>query len=207
MAYIIALTGGIGSGKSTAANTFALHGGSIVDSDVIAKQVVEPGTSALAKIAAYFGKEVLLANGALNRLMIRDKIFSKPASKIWINQLLHPLIHQESRRQLSQITSPYALWVVPLLVENGWQNYANRVLVIDVSTEIQLSRAVARDGFIYKKQIENILLTQATRAERLAIADDIIDNSGDTIEVERLASSLHYRYLELASSLYDTIES
>ena len=115
MAYIVALTGSIGSGKSTVANAFARHGVAVVDADVIARQVVEPGTPALAKIAERFGNEILLASGALNRAVLRQRIFSQPDGKIWLNQLLHPLIRQETQRQLAQATSPYALWVVPLL--------------------------------------------------------------------------------------------
>ncbi|QLH63758.1 dephospho-CoA kinase [Serratia symbiotica] len=199
MAYIVALTGGIGSGKSTVANAFARHGVAVVDADVIARQVVEPGTPALAKIAERFGNEILLASGALNRAVLRQRIFSQPDGKIWLNQLLHPLIRQETQRQLAQATSPYALWVVPLLVENGLQDRADRVLVIDVNTETQRARTVARDG-ISRQQVQDILSAQATREQRLAIADDIIDNSGIALEIELSVDALHRRYLELAAS-------
>ncbi|NIH11644.1 MAG: dephospho-CoA kinase [Serratia symbiotica] len=199
MAYIVALTGGIGSGKSTVANAFARHGVAVVDADVIARQVVEPGNPALAKIAERFGNEILLASGALNRAVLRQRIFSQPDGKIWLNQLLHPLIRQETQRQLAQATSPYALWVVPLLVENGLQDRADRVLVIDVNTETQRARTVARDG-ISRQQVQDILSAQATREQRLAIADDIIDNSGIALEIELSVDALHRRYLELAAS-------
>ncbi|NIH15440.1 dephospho-CoA kinase [Serratia symbiotica] len=199
MAYIVALTGSIGSGKSTVANTFARHGVAVVDADVIAQQVVKLGTPALAKIAERFGNEILLASGALNRTVLRQRIFSQPDGKIWLNQLLHPLIRQETQRQLAQATSPYALWVVPLLVENSLQDRADRVLVIDVNTETQLARTVARDG-ISRQQVQDILSAQATREQRLAIADDIIDNSGIALEIELLVDALHRRYLELAAS-------
>ncbi|MBF1994265.1 dephospho-CoA kinase [Serratia symbiotica] len=199
MAYIVALTGGIGSGKSTVANAFARHGVAVVDADVIARQVVEPGTPALAKIAERFGNEILLASGALNRAVLRQRIFSQPDGKIWLNQLLHPLIRQETQRQLAQATSPYALWVVPLLVENGLQDRADRVLVIDVNTETQRARTVARDG-ISRQQVQDILSAQATREQRLTIADDIIDNSGIALEIELSVDALHRRYLELAAS-------
>jgi len=199
MAYIVALTGGIGSGKSTVANAFARHGVAIVDADVIARQVVEPGTPALAKIAERFGNEILLASGALNRTMLRQRIFSQPDGKIWLNQLLHILIYQETQHQLAQANSRYALWVVPLLVENGLQDRADRVLVIDVNTETQLARTVARDG-ISRQQVQDILFAQATRQQRIAIADDIIDNSGVALEIELSVDVLHRRYLELAAS-------
>lgn len=177
MAYIVALTGGIGSGKTTVANAFARHGATLVDADVIARQVVEPGTPALAAIAERFGNEMLLPDGALNRAALRQRIFSHPDDKTWLNQLLHPLIHRETQRQLAQATSPYALWVVPLLVENGLQDRADRVLVIDVDAETQLARTIARDG-VSREQAQSILAAQATRRQRLAVADDIIDNSG-----------------------------
>lgn len=199
MAYIVALTGGIGSGKSTVANAFTRHGVAVVDADVIARQVVAPGTPALAKIAERFGNEILLASGALNRAVLRQRIFSQPDGKIWLNQLLHPLIRQETQCQLAHATSPYALWVVPLLVENGLQDRADRVLVIDVNTETQRARTVARDG-ISRQQVQNILSAQATREQRLAIADDIIDNSGIALEIELSVDALHRRYLELAAS-------
>jgi dephospho-CoA kinase len=121
MAYIVALTGGIGSGKSTVADAFARHGVMVVDADIIARQVVEPGAPALAAIVERFGNEMLQSDGRLNRAALRQRIFSNPDEKRWLNQLLHPLIHQETQRQLAQVTSPYALWVVPLLVENNLQ--------------------------------------------------------------------------------------
>lgn len=119
MTYIVALTGGIGSGKSTVANAFANLGVPLVDADIIARQVVEPGTSALAAIASRYGENILQQDGSLNRAALRQKIFSEQQEKAWLNSLLHPLIQQETQRQLAGIDQPYALWVVPLLVENG----------------------------------------------------------------------------------------
>lgn len=199
MAYIVALTGGIGSGKTTVANAFARHGATLVDADVIARQVVEPGTPALTAIAERFGNEMLLPDGALNRAALRQRIFSHPDDKTWLNQLLHPLIHRETQRQLAQATSPYALWVVPLLVENGLQDRADRVLVIDVDAETQLARTIARDG-VSREQAQSILAAQATRRQRLAVADDIIDNSGAAQRIEPQVAALHRRYLELAAT-------
>ncbi|MGB8666315.1 MAG: dephospho-CoA kinase [Serratia inhibens] len=199
MAYIVALTGGIGSGKSTVADAFARHGVEIVDADVIARQVVEPGTPALAAIAERFGNEMLLTDGTLNRSALRQRIFSNPDEKRWLNQLLHPLIHQETQRRLAQVASPYALWVVPLLVENNLQARADRVLVVDVDSETQLARTVTRDG-INRQQAQNIMSAQATREQRLAVADDIIDNSGTAQGIEPFVAALHRRYLELAVS-------
>ncbi|NUA43555.1 Dephospho-CoA kinase [Dickeya solani] len=132
MAYIVALTGGIGSGKSTVAQGFATLGATIVDADVIARQVVAPGQPALTAIVEYFGLEILQPDGALNRSALRERIFSSPEDKRWLNALLHPLIQQETRRQLAAVTTPYALWVVPLLVENQLQGQAQRILVVDI---------------------------------------------------------------------------
>lgn len=199
MTYIVALTGGIGSGKSTVADAFARHGVMVVDADVIARQVVEPGAPALAAIVERFGNEMLQTDGTLNRAALRQRIFSNPDEKSWLNQLLHPLIHLETQRQLAQVTSPYALWVVPLLVENNLQARADRVLVVDVDSETQLARTIARDG-ISRQQAQNILSAQVTREQRLAAADDIIDNSGTAQGIEPLVAALHRRYLELAAS-------
>lgn len=199
MGYIVALTGGIGSGKSTVADAFARFGVAIVDADVIARQVVEPGTPALAAITAHFGNEMLQGDGSLNRPALRQRIFSNPDEKRWLNQLLHPIIHQETQRQLAKATSPYALWVIPLLVENGLQDRADRVLVVDVDSKTQLARTMARDG-ISRQQALNILSAQATREQRLAIADDIIDNNGTAQDIEPYVATLHRRYLELATS-------
>ncbi|GAA3588176.1 dephospho-CoA kinase [Gibbsiella greigii] len=199
MAYIVALTGGIGSGKTTVANAFARFGATIVDADVIARQVVEPGTPALATIAAHFGNEILQANGSLDRARLRQLIFNHPAEKAWLNQLLHPLIHQETQRQLALASRPYALWVVPLLVENDLHTRADRVLVVDADRETQLARTMARDGSS-REQALNILSAQATRHQRLAVADDVIDNSGNLRDIEPAVALLHQRYLELAAS-------
>ncbi|AJI95058.1 dephospho-CoA kinase [Yersinia ruckeri] len=198
MTYIVALTGGIGSGKSTVANAFANLGVSLVDADVIARQVVEPGTPALNEIKSRYGQNILLTDGCLNRSVLREKIFHDPQEKNWLNALLHPLIQQETQRQLAMIEAPYALWVIPLLVENNLSNKANRVLVVDVAPEIQLKRTMARDG-ISRQQAEHILASQVSRQQRLASADDIIDNSGDPSTIPPLVASLHHRYLRLAT--------
>lgn len=199
MSYTVALTGGIGSGKSTVANAFAGYGVEIIDADVIARQVVEPGQPALNKIAARFGPAILQADGTLNRAALRQTIFNSPADKNWLNQLLHPLIQAETRRQLQAARSPWCLWVVPLLVENRLEKQADRVLVVDVDPAIQLARTIARDQ-ISREQAEKIIAAQATRAARLAVADDIIENSGQPHEVLPLVAELNQRYLALAQA-------
>lgn len=198
MGYTVALTGGIGSGKTTVANAFSRCGVNVVDADIIARQVVEPGTPALTTIAARFGNEIIHPDGTLNRRLLRERIFSSPEDKTWLNALLHPLIHQETQRQIAQATSPYVLWVVPLLVENQLQNRADRVLVIDVSPETQISRTMQRDG-VTREHAEHILAAQATREARLAVADDIIDNNGAPDAVASDVARLHAAYLHYAS--------
>jgi dephospho-CoA kinase len=199
MPYTVALTGGIGSGKSTVAQAFAHYGIDIIDADVIARQVVTPGRPALAAITARFGSPILHADGTLNRPALRQKIFSSPAEKAWLDRLLHPLIHAETRRQIAAARSPWCLWVVPLLVENRLEKLADRVLVVDVDPRVQIERTMVRDG-ITREQAENILAAQATRAARLAVADDIIENSGQPDEVLPLVAELHQRYLTLAAA-------
>ncbi|MGE9550951.1 dephospho-CoA kinase [Erwinia amylovora] len=199
MRYTVALTGGIGSGKTTIANAFAARGVDIVDADIIARQVVEPGQPALAAIYDKFGEDVLQKDGTLNRAALRQRIFSSPQDKAWLNALLHPLIHAETRRQLTLTQSTWCLWVVPLLVENNLQHQANRVLVVDVDRDTQLTRTMARDG-IGREQAEHILAAQATREQRLAVADDIIDNGGSPDDVAARVALLDQRYRQLAGA-------
>ncbi|MCA6925504.1 dephospho-CoA kinase [Pectobacterium versatile] len=202
MTYIVALTGGIGSGKSTVADEFATLGATIVDADIIARQVVEPGKPALDAIRLRFGDAMLNTDGSLNRAALRQRIFSSPEEKQWLNNLLHPLIHQETQARFQSASAPYILWVVPLLVENGLQQRAQRILVVDVDKETQLARTLTRDG-ISRQQAENILAAQATREQRLAYADDIIDNSRCPNELAPQVAELHRQYLELAASAAD----
>ncbi|WP_297118575.1 dephospho-CoA kinase [uncultured Enterobacter sp.] len=198
MGYIVALTGGIGSGKSTVADAFYRLGITIVDADVIARQVVEPHTPALQAIEAHFGHTILNDDGTLNRRRLREYIFSDSSEKDWLNSLLHPIIHQETQRQIAASTSPYCLWVVPLLVENQLHRKANRVLVIDVSPETQIRRTMARDG-VSREHAEQILAAQATRDARLAVADDVIDNNGAPDAIASDVARLHEQYLTFAA--------
>ena len=198
MGYIVALTGGIGSGKSTVAQAFARLGITIIDADIIARQVVEPNTPALKAIENHFGPAIISADGTLNRRKLRECIFSDSAEKLWLNALLHPIIHQETQRQIAAARSPYVLWVVPLLVENQLHNKADRVLVIDVSPETQIQRTVTRDR-VSREQAEQILAAQATRAQRLAVADDVIDNNGAPDAIASDVARLHEQYLTFAA--------
>ncbi|MDM2935741.1 dephospho-CoA kinase [Citrobacter sp. Cu233] len=198
MRYTVALTGGIGSGKSTVANAFADLGINVIDADIIARQVVERGTPALQAIANHFGSDVIAADGSLQRRILRERIFSDPDEKKWLNALLHPLIQQETQRQFQQATSPYLLWVVPLLVENALYKKADRILVVDVTPETQLRRTMQRDD-VTREHVEQILAAQATREARLAVADDVIDNNGAPDAIVSDVAHLHARYLQFAS--------
>ena len=198
MRYTVALTGGIGSGKSTVANAFADLGINVIDADIIARQVVERGMPALQAIAEHFGSDVIAADGSLQRRILRERIFSDPDEKKWLNALLHPLIQQETQRQFQQATSPYLLWVVPLLVENALYKKADRVLVVDVTPETQLRRTMQRDD-VTREHVEQILAAQATREARLAVADDVIDNNGAPDAIVSDVARLHALYLQFAS--------
>jgi dephospho-CoA kinase len=200
MRYTVALTGGIGSGKTTIANAFADRGVDIVDADVIARQVVEPGQPALAAICQRFGADVMQSDGSLDRKALRQRIFTSGEDKTWLNALLHPLIQAETRRQLALTHSVWCLWVVPLLVENNLQHLANRVLVVDVDRETQLRRTIARDG-ISREQAEHILAAQVSREQRLAVADDIIDNGGSPESVTARVALLDQQYRQLAGAI------
>ncbi|CAK6496363.1 Dephospho-CoA kinase [Pantoea sp. Nvir] len=202
MPYTVALTGGIGSGKSTIANAFAALGVPIIDADVIAREVVEPGSAALQRIAERHGERILTEQGALNRPRLREIIFQSPDEKAWLNNLLHPLINARTQQLKALSTAPYVLWVVPLLVENGLQHQADRVLVVDVDESTQLRRTIQRDG-IDRQQAQNILSAQATRSARLAVADDVINNSGTPDEALPQVAALHQRYLALAATQQD----
>lgn len=199
MAYTVALTGGIGSGKSTVADAFARLGVPLVDADVIARQLVAPSSPVLAQIVAHFGAALLQADGQLDRAALRQIIFTHPSEKAWLDALLHPQIQAETRHQLAHISAPYALWVVPLLVENRLTTQADRILVVDLPIEQQLARTQARDG-VSREQAQRILAAQATRQQRLAWADDIIDNSGSAEALIPQVAALHRHYLALAQA-------
>ncbi|WP_159565284.1 dephospho-CoA kinase [Budvicia diplopodorum] len=197
MSYIVALTGGIGSGKSTVSDEFSRLGVPVIDADIIAREVVEPGTVALQAIAQHFGVSMIQPDGKLDRKRLRAHIFSHPDEKQWLNNLLHPLIQQETRRKMAAIKAPYILWAVPLLVENNLCSRANRILVVDVSTETQLQRTMARDGSS-QHQAEQIIAAQSSRQARLLQADDVINNDGSSAELINQIEHLHQKYLTLA---------
>ena len=200
MALVIGLTGGIASGKTTVANLFQQEFGiEIVDADIVAREVVEPGTDGLKAITNRFGEQILDDLGNLNRSKLRDVIFSQPEQKEWLNNLLHPMIRREMLKQLDDVQSAYALLVIPLMVENGLQSLADKVLVVDVDKETQLQRTVVRDK-VNQSQVEAILASQATREQRLAIADYVIKNNATNEKLLPQITELHQKFLEICSA-------
>ncbi|PVX38808.1 dephospho-CoA kinase [Pasteurella langaaensis DSM 22999] len=201
MNYIVGLTGGIGSGKSTIAEFFAELGVPIVDADVVARQVVEKGSPLLAQIADHFGNQILTEAGELNRTALRALIFGNENEKNWLNALLHPAIRQAMLAQLQAQTAAYTLFVVPLLIENKLTALCDRILVIDVSEQTQLKRASLRDQN-NQKLIQQIMDAQVNRATRLSYADDVINNDGEIAQTRDLLRQkvleLHHTYLALA---------
>jgi dephospho-CoA kinase len=194
--WILGLTGGIGSGKSAAAQCFVDLGIHLVDADNAARWVVEPGRPALAKIAEHFGADVLQADGTLDRAALRELIFKDPQQRVWLEGLLHPLIREEIRQYLARAESPYAILVSPLLLETSQHQMVQRVLVIDVPEAVQIERTVLRDK-TNEAQVRAILEAQASREERLSRADDVIVNDRDPAWLKSEVERLHHFYLTL----------
>jgi dephospho-CoA kinase len=199
--FRVGLTGGIASGKSTVASLFAALGVPIIDTDVIAREVVAPGTSLLARIAEKLGPGVLAEDGSLNRSRVRDLVFSDPAARVALEALTHPAIRAEMERQADATAAAYSMLAIPLLVEKGSRSVVDRVLVVDCDEELQIRRLQARDGSTLD-QARAILAAQATREARLAAADDVIRNDGDLHALRDQVATLHARYLELAFTVY-----
>lgn len=201
MSYVVGLTGGIGSGKSTVADLFATLDVPVIDADIVARQVVEKGSPLLAQIATYFGEDVLTESQELDRAKLRQIVFADENKKNWLNNLLHPAIRTEMLNQLAQSQASYVLWVVPLLIENKLTAFCDRVLVVDVEPEIQLERATKRDKSKVET-IKNIMQAQVSRTERLSHADDIIENNlpleQGLLRIKQQVTELDQHYLELA---------
>ena len=201
MAYIVGLTGGIGSGKSTIADLFMELGVPVVDADEVSRRLVEKGSPLLSKIATHFGADILTNCGELNRSKLREIIFNRPEQKNWLNALLHPAINEEMQRQLQAQQAPYVLFVVPLLIENNLMSLCDRILIIDVSPQTQLERATKRDKN-QRELIQQIMNSQVSREKRLTFADDIINNDEDFAQngdrIKQKVLELHHRYLQLA---------
>lgn len=194
---IIGLTGGIGSGKSEVSRRFEQLGITVVDADIVAREVVNIGSVALSAISAHFGQDILNADGSLNRAKLRSRIFENPDEKHWLENLLHPIIRKEIVTQLAQSKTPYSILSSPLLLETKQNELVNRVLVIDATENMQIERASTRDTN-NKDQIQKIMATQINRTERCKKADDIIENHGDLNELDLAVKKLHAFYLQLA---------
>lgn len=200
--YVIGISGGIGSGKTTVTDLFAKYAIDVIDADVIARQVVEPGSDALTAIVDKLGSSVLdnsagSSSGTLDRAKLRTLVFNDSEIKNWLNQLLHPAIRQQMLLQTQQAKSSYCLLSVPLLVENKLYEQVNRVVIVDVDEKTQLQRTLLRDK-TNEQQIRAIMRAQATRQQRLAVADDVIDNNGKAEDLVKQVTQLHRHYLQLA---------
>ena len=194
---VIGLTGGIASGKSTAAARLAALGVPVIDTDVIARELVAPGQPALARIVERFGAEMLDEEGALRRARLRERVFADAAARRDLEILLHPLIRKESHRRIARLQAPYCIWVIPLLRETGARSDLDRVLLIDCPEAVQRQRVSERDG-LEEAMLDGILAAQATRAQRRAIADDVILNDGTQEALLRAVDQYHTAYLALA---------
>lgn len=197
--FVLGLTGGIGSGKSAVAACFKKYGIKVVDADIAARKVVEPGMPALQAIAEHFGEHVLQTDGTLDRTALRSIVFNDALQRQWLEQLLHPAIGEWIASEIASATSAYVILESPLLLETEQRKSTQRTLVVDVSKELQIERATARDDNS-REQIEAIIAAQLPRKERLARADDVIDNSGSLADLESAVDTLHQQYLTIAAT-------
>jgi len=198
--FSIGLTGGIGSGKTTVANLFGERGASIIDTDLIAHALTAPGGAAIEAIRRTFGDTFIAADGAMDRARMRAHVFADPTARQQLEAILHPLIRAETADAAATATGSYLIFVVPLLVESRqWVGRTSRILVVDCSEEIQIKRVMQRNGMA-QSQVEAIMQAQASRTERLAVADDVIENNLDNSHLIRQIEQLHQAYLAMAKS-------
>lgn len=195
---VVGLTGGIASGKSLVGAMFLKLGAALVDTDVVARDVVAPGEPGLAAVAAEFGPSVLLPTGELDRRAMRSLVFADDGKRRRLEALLHPLIRSRTRAKLAELETPYGLVAVPLLVETDFGEIVDRILVVDAPESVQLERLMRRDA-IPKAEALAMLRAQVDRAKRLKAAHDVIDNSGTIDATRRQVESLHRSYLDLAA--------
>lgn len=195
--FTVALTGGIASGKTLVSDEFKKLNVAIIDADIIAHQVVQAGWPALLEIKKAFGPGILGKDGQLRRRKLRELIFTNPTARTKLESILHPIIRDEIKQSILAVKAPYCIVVIPLLVEGGSYPMVNRILVVDVDTKTQISRLMARDDS-NRQQAEQALASQANRQQRLAIADDVLENSGGIDEVRAKVAHLHQRYLKMA---------
>lgn len=199
-AYVVGLTGGIGSGKTTVTDLFATHGVAIVDTDLISHRLTGPGGAAMPDIAAAFGNAVALSDGALDRAAMRRIVFADGQARQRLEGILHPMILAQAAAEVAAADSPYAVVAVPLLVEGGrWRERCDRVLVVDCEETTQIRRVMARSR-LDEAEVRRILAAQADRATRLKAADDVVDNDGDLAQLAVAVAALHQRYLTFAAA-------
>jgi dephospho-CoA kinase len=197
--YAVGVTGGIGCGKSSAAKIFAAHGAAVIDTDDIAHRLTAAGQPALLAIGRQFGKQFLLPGGGLDRAGMRRLVFSDSRAKARLEAILHPLIKERVQQALAACAAPYALVVVPLLLESGaYREWLQRILVIDCEEAQQIERTMARSG-LSEDEVRAIMAHQVSRAERLRQADDVLSNSGSLAQLRRQIALLHEEYLRFAA--------
>lgn len=197
--FSVGLTGGIGSGKTTVADMLAARGATVIDTDRIAHQLAAPGGLAIPEIRAQFGEAFLAADSAMDRAKMREYVFAEPGAKARLEAILHPLIRIEAERAAEQAQGAYLVFVVPLLVESEtWRQRVSRVLVVDCPEQVQIQRVISRSG-LSEPQVRAIMAAQASRQERLAAADDVINNDGDTLALVPQVDRLHAFYASLAA--------
>jgi dephospho-CoA kinase len=200
MSFVVGLTGGIGSGKSAAAAEFGRLGAAVVDTDAIAHELTEAGGMAIPEIRRLFGTAAIEASGAMDRGKMRARVFADPGAKQALEALLHPLIREESRKRIAAARAPYVIHVVPLLVESpDYRSRVDRVLVIDAPEALQVERVLKRSG-LPEAEVRAIVASQATRAQRLAAADDVIENRGTIDALREQVAALHRKYLEYSQA-------
>ena len=198
--YIVGLTGGIGSGKSAATAHFAALGASVVDTDLIAHALTAPGGAAIEAIRRTFGADMLTPDASLDRAAMRALAFQRPAARRQLEAILHPMIRDESAQQCREASGPYVVLAVPLLIESGtYRERCNRICVVDCPEALQVARVRQRNA-LREEQVRSIMAAQASRAQRLAAADDVIDNSGTLAELEAQVERLHAAYLAAADA-------
>lgn len=199
--FVIALTGGIGSGKTTVANMFAKLGVPIIDADVIAHTLTNPDGTAYHIIINHFGNDIVNTNKMINRKKLRDIIFNNVDEKKWLENVLHPLIRQTMQQEINNTRAPYCICVIPLLAKSKGIDFIDRVLVIDAPVDLQRARVKARDRTT-TDQIQKIMNAQANRHARIAMADDVLTNDGDLASLKKKVSKLHQLYCELSHSYF-----
>jgi dephospho-CoA kinase len=200
MAYVVIITGGIGSGKTAVSDALQAHGAAVVDTDVISRQLTAPGGAAMPALVDEFGAGVAAADGGLAREHMRALVFADPAAKRKLEGILHPMIRAEAYRQVAAARAPYVVLVVPLLVESAdaYREIADRVLVVDCPESVQVERTMRRSG-LARAEVERIVKAQAPRAARLALADDVIVNDAGLDELQAETARLHAGYLAAAA--------